>query len=47
MPADDPRQRQPDISAARRLLDWEPEVSLEEELGRTIAHFQERLRKAL
>jgi UDP-glucuronate decarboxylase len=47
MPADDPRQRQPDIAAARRLLDWEPKVSLEEGLGRTIAHFQERLRKAL
>jgi UDP-glucuronate decarboxylase len=47
MPADDPRQRQPDISAARRLLDWEPKVSLEEGLGKTIAYFQERLREVL
>jgi UDP-glucuronate decarboxylase len=46
MPADDPRQRQPDISAARRLLDWEPKVSIKEGMGRTIAHFPERLREA-
>jgi UDP-glucuronate decarboxylase len=44
LPADDPRQRQPDITAARRLLDWQPEVTLEEGLAKTIVYFEERLR---
>jgi UDP-glucuronate decarboxylase len=44
LPADDPRQRQPDIAAARRLLGWEPKVPLEEGLAKTIAYFEERLR---
>jgi len=43
LPADDPRQRQPDIAAARRLLGWEPKVTLEEGLAKTIAYFEERL----
>jgi nucleoside-diphosphate-sugar epimerase len=47
LPADDPRQRQPDITAARRLLDWEPKVTLEEGLARTMAYFEERLREHL
>jgi UDP-glucuronate decarboxylase len=40
LPADDPRQRQPDISVARRELGWEPKVSLAEGLSRTIAYFR-------
>ena len=40
LPEDDPRIRQPDISRARRLLQWEPQVTLEEGLRRTIAYFQ-------
>jgi len=40
---DDPMVRQPDISKARRVLDWEPEVSLEEGLVRTVDWFRERL----
>ena len=36
LPVDDPKQRQPDISLARRLLDWSPEVSLQDGLRRTI-----------
>jgi dTDP-glucose 4,6-dehydratase len=40
LPQDDPRQRQPDISKARELLDWEPVVSLDEGLKETIAYFQ-------
>jgi UDP-glucuronate decarboxylase len=43
LPADDPRQRQPDIGAAKRLLDWQPKVALEEGLERTIAYFERRL----
>lgn len=39
LPPDDPRQRQPDISLARRMLGWEPTVPLEEGLSRTIAYF--------
>jgi UDP-glucuronate decarboxylase len=44
LPADDPLQRRPDISLARRLLDdWQPKVQLEEGLKRTIGHFDELL----
>jgi len=43
LPQDDPRQRRPDISKARRLLDWEPTVSLAEGLERTLRYFQSRL----
>ena len=40
LPADDPRQRQPDIRQARELLDWAPKVSLEQGLAQTIAYFR-------
>jgi len=40
LPQDDPRQRQPDISQARALLDWAPVTPLEEGLRRTIAYFE-------
>ena len=40
LPADDPRQRKPDISKARSLLGWEPTVQLDEGLQRTVAYFQ-------
>jgi dTDP-glucose 4,6-dehydratase len=43
LPIDDPRQRQPDISKARRLLGWEPTVELDEGMERTIAWFAEKL----
>jgi dTDP-glucose 4,6-dehydratase len=36
LPTDDPKQRRPDISRARALLDWEPTVSLRDGLQRTI-----------
>lgn len=39
LPEDDPTQRQPDITKARELLGWEPEVDLREGLQRTIEHF--------
>ncbi|MEM7234144.1 MAG: UDP-glucuronic acid decarboxylase family protein [Planctomycetota bacterium] len=40
LPSDDPRQRKPDITLARELLDWEPTVPLEVGLRRTVEHFQ-------
>jgi dTDP-glucose 4,6-dehydratase len=43
LPQDDPRQRRPDISRARRLLGWEPQVALGDGLRATIDHFRPRL----
>src|SRR5690349_4619359 len=40
LPTDDPKVRRPDISRARALLKWEPQVSLEDALNRTIAYFR-------
>jgi dTDP-glucose 4,6-dehydratase len=40
LPQDDPRQRQPDISKARKLLKWEPKIALAEGLERTIEYFR-------
>ncbi len=40
LPADDPRQRKPDISMAQRVLEWEPSVQLREGLRETIAYFR-------
>jgi dTDP-glucose 4,6-dehydratase len=40
---DDPKVRQPDISKARRILNWEPKVTLEDGLGETIAYFKSRV----
>ena len=43
LPADDPRQRQPDISRARELLGWQPAIALEEGIKRTIDDFKTRV----
>ncbi|MDR1120971.1 MAG: SDR family oxidoreductase [Dysgonamonadaceae bacterium] len=40
LPMDDPKQRKPDISRAKSLLDWEPNVQLEEGLKKTIEYFE-------
>ncbi len=45
LPADDPRQRRPDISKSRELLNWLPTTGLRDGLTRTIAYFDELLRK--
>jgi dTDP-glucose 4,6-dehydratase len=43
LPADDPKVRQPDITRARTLLEWEPRVPLAEGLGPTLAYFRRKL----
>lgn len=43
LPADDPKQRQPDIALARQKLSWEPKVQLKEGLRHTIAYFDDLL----
>jgi len=46
LPSDDPRQRRPDVSAARHLFGWEPSVRLEEGLRETIQYFDRLLSAA-
>lgn len=43
LPQDDPKQRQPDITKAKKWLDWEPKISLEEGLKLTIDDFRSRM----
>jgi dTDP-glucose 4,6-dehydratase len=43
LPTDDPKVRQPDITRARRLLGWEPKVTLEEGLVKTIDYFRTKV----
>jgi len=43
LPADDPKQRRPDITQARKILEWEPEIELEEGLKKTITYFDQIL----
>lgn len=40
LPQDDPKQRQPNISIAKEKLDWEPSVTLDIGLGKTISYFE-------
>jgi UDP-glucuronate decarboxylase len=44
LPMDDPKQRRPDISLAKKELGWQPTIKLEEGLERTIEYFRETLR---
>jgi dTDP-glucose 4,6-dehydratase len=46
LPQDDPKQRRPDITRARKLLRWEPQVSLAEGLRDTIDYFRPRVTPA-
>jgi UDP-glucuronate decarboxylase len=43
LPSDDPAQRRPDITMARRELNWEPRVKLDQGLEKTIAYFADLL----
>jgi dTDP-glucose 4,6-dehydratase len=43
LPTDDPKVRQPDITRARTLLNWEPKVALEEGLVKTIEYFRTKV----
>ncbi len=43
LPSDDPRQRQPDITLAKKELDWQPQINLENGLKSTIAYFRKTL----
>ncbi len=45
LPSDDPQQRQPDITVAKKHLDWEPKIPLKEGLIHTIAYFDDLLQK--
>lgn len=40
LPQDDPKQRRPDISLAKQLFNWEPEIKLEDGLKKTIEYFR-------
>jgi dTDP-glucose 4,6-dehydratase len=46
LPKDDPKQRKPDISLAKELLDWQPKVSRLEGLKRTLSYFEEEVRNS-
>jgi len=43
LPQDDPKQRKPDISLAKKELDWEPTIQLEEGLKKTIEYFKKEI----
>ena len=43
LPSDDPTQRKPDISLAQKVLQWEPEIQLDQGLGKTIPYFKDLL----
>lgn len=43
LPSDDPKQRKPDLSKAKELLDWQPSVTLEDGLRDTISDFEKRI----
>lgn len=47
LPSDDPRQRRPDISLAGRMLDWRPQIDLEQGLRKTIDYFDHLVSRSM
>jgi len=45
LPNDDPKKRKPDITLAKDLLDWEPKVTIDEGLVKTVGYFKKVLNK--
>ena len=45
LPQDDPKQRCPDITKAKRILSWEPKTQLREGLEATVEYYREQLQK--
>ncbi len=45
LPVNDPKTRRPDITLAKSVLGWEPKISLEEGISRTLPYFREKLKK--
>ncbi|MFA5117934.1 MAG: UDP-glucuronic acid decarboxylase family protein [Candidatus Omnitrophota bacterium] len=45
LPEDDPKQRKPELTKAKKLIAWKPRVTLDEGLARTIAYFQSQIKK--
>ena len=45
LPADDPRQRRPDLARAKQLLGWSPSVSFREGIAKTVAYFASRIER--
>ena len=44
LPGDDPKQRKPDLTLAKKHLNWEPKVALDEGLDKAIAYFAEAIK---
>lgn len=47
LPSDDPKQRQPDIELAQKILGWQPQVILKDGLARTIPYFEQMLKTGI
>ena len=45
LPQDDPKQRQPNISKAKKILNWQPKISLDEGLNKTIVWFRQKIKE--
>lgn len=45
LPADDPRQRRPDLTRAKQLLDWSPKVNFRDGIAKTVAYFAGRIQR--
>ncbi|MEI9959612.1 MAG: hypothetical protein WDM76_00365 [Limisphaerales bacterium] len=43
LPQDDPKQRKPDITKAKKILKWEPKVKLDEGMAATIGYFKTKV----